>query len=558
MSDAAMMLAQQALPPVVTDGGFFSLGKLLFMTIFVFLWGWPAGWVCRDAARLSLNSFLWGLIVAGTSTVAWLCWLMFPNYLVGFLFCLLLGCGGVLAYALYRDSIVEEENKILRPANLLKAIKGEQPEEAFKFEVKVRLIAIQGMERIPPKDDESQRIYQVFQNMLFDALWRRASDMQVQPHGENVVVYFKIDGVRSEYSSVPREQGLKLIDCIKRAGGLNVEERRQPQSGSMLASQVGVDRKVRLDFESSGSTAGEKIRLRVRAEEAKYTVNEVGFTKEQIDQLRPVLDAERGLIVLSGMGGSGISTSLYAFARSHDAFTKNIHSVEAKPLMEMDNITQNVYQSGQGQSFARLLQSVSRREPDIIIVDPCADAETIAMIGQLVADRDRKILTTMRASNTLSALGRTMRWVGQPDRAGDVLLAITYQRLVRKLCPACKEPYRPNPDMLRKLNMSAKTDVTFYRPPSQQVVDKKGNPIICPTCQGTGYLGRTAVYELLVVDKDLAATIATGDGNAVKAAARKSGFRYWQEVAIEQVIAGVTSVQEVIRVSKEAEAKAAG
>jgi len=131
---------------------------------------------------------------------------------------------------------------------------------------------------------------------------------------------------------------------------------------------------------------------------------------------------------------------------------------------------------------------------------------------------------------------------------------VTFQRLVRKLCPACREAYRPNPDTLRKLNFSANESVTFYRPPTQQMVDKKGNPIVCATCQGSGYLGRTAVFEFLIIDDNIRQAVRSGDPNALKQAVRKSGLKLWQDVALEKVVAGITSVQEIIRVSKEAEA----
>jgi len=221
--------------------------------------------------------------------------------------------------------------------------------------------------------------------------------------------------------------------------------------------------------------------------------------------------------------------------------------------MDLDNITQNIYQSGQEQSFARLLQSVSRREPDIILVDPCADAETMKMIGTIVEAKERKIVAAIRGSNALSALGRAIRWMENPATAAATLSAVTFQRLIRKLCPTCREAYKPNPETLRKLNLASKSDVVFFRPPTQEVVDKKGNPVVCGTCQGTGYLGRTAVLELLVVDDQLREAIRSGDANKIKSAVRKAGLSYWQEVAMEQVVAGVTSVQEIVRVSKEAE-----
>ena len=560
MHEAPLVLLAQTpepMPALGDEAGYFNLAKILFMLLCVFLWAWPAGWISRDARRLSINEFRWGILAAGSGVVGWFCWVIFPSYWLGFLFFAFLSFGGLLTYALYRDSLVEENAKILKPANLIQAIRGEGKEE-FEFALKVRLSTLQGKESKVPEEEEEEQLkaYQMLQDLLFDALWRRAGDVFLQPTGDQYRVLFRIDGVVTEHTTYDRKLGQMVVDLTKSAAELDVNERRRPQQAQLVAQQVDVKRKVELDLETSGSTAGERLRIKIRAEEAKFTVEDLGFTAEQLSRIQEQVATMKGLIILAGMGSAGVSTSLYAFARSHDAFTRNIHTVEAKALMPLDNITQNVYEGGTGQSFARLLQSVSRREPDIIMIDPCPDPETMQMIGHLISTKGKKVVTTLRASSTFSAVTRAVRWLGDPNLAADSLLAVTFQRLVRKLCPGCREAYHPNPETLRKLNLPARAGLAFYRPPTQQMVDKKGRPIVCPNCQGSGYLGRSAIFEVLIVDDHLREAIRSGKSNLVQAAARKAGLKYWYEVAMEQVIAGVTSVQEIVRVSKEAEEEA--
>jgi type II secretory ATPase GspE/PulE/Tfp pilus assembly ATPase PilB-like protein len=467
------------------------------------------------------------------------------------MFNLLLAFGAIIAYAMYRDSVVAEEERILKPANLIKAVKGEK-QEIFEVKEKVRLANKMGREPKVPDDDAGQKMYQAFQDLMFDALWRRTGELFVQPAGDKARVLFKIDGVIAEYGEWDRNWAQSVIDYVKSICDLNLEEHRQPQKGKLVAQQVHVDRKVTLDIETAGSRAGEKMTIRIRAEESKFTVTDIGFSEEQIKQFQPVIDAPKGLVLISGMGTSGVTSTLYAIGRSMDAFVQNIHSVEMKPLMELDNITQNIYQPGSEKTFPRFLQTISRREPDIILVDPCHDAETAQMIGNLSTAKNKKIYATIRASSSMSAMGRILKWMESPEMTADALLAVLFQRLVRKLCPACKEAYKPNPETLRKMNLSSKEDVTFYRPPAQQV-DKKGNPIVCATCQGSGYLGRTAVFEMLIVNDKLREAIRSGDPKAIKSAARRNGLKYWDESALEKVLAGITSVQEIVRVSREAE-----
>ena len=545
--------AELPMPAIPQEGGFFSIGKIILMAVFAFLWAWPAGWVCRDSRRVGLNEFTWGLVILGSGLLGWFCWVMFPSYLVGFLFFILLSLGGVLAYALYRDSLVEEKQKILKPENFLEAIKGEEKEARFEVNEKVKLFTYEGKEAVIPSDSEQQKLYQMFQDMFFDALWRRTSDVYVQPMGEEYRVLFRIDGVGSEYARLDKKTARGIINYVKRASGLDVGEYRKPQKVRMSAQQVEVQRKVDLDIETSGSRLGERLLIKVRAEESRFAAGDVGFSIEQLKQIEEILKMPQGLVLISGLQDAGVSTTLYAIARSHDAFTQNLQSVEIKPLMEMDNITQHVYKPGEHESIPRLLQSVSRRDPDVMLVDPCGDPDTMKMIGKLVETKKMKIFTTLRGSSALSALGRAARWMDDMNLASETIVAVTYQRLVRMLCPTCREAYKPNLDTLRKLNLSGKAGVTFYRPPTTQVVDKKGNPILCGTCQGTGYMGRTAIFEMVVIDDSVRQAIRSGDANAIKSAVRKSGTTYWQEAAMDKVIAGLTSVQEIIRVSKEAQ-----
>ena len=541
-----------AIPPLPEEGNFFSLAKLIVMLIFVFLWAWPASWCSSDAKRLSLNQFMWGLILVTGGVLGWFFWFIIPMYAVGMLFFLMLGFGSILVYALYRDSIVEEKDKILRVENIIAAIRGESQVE-FQVEEKVRLARPSGQEPKIPDDVDQQQIYQSVQNLMFDALWRRVNEIYIQPSGDKTRVLFRIDGVISEYDHWERGWGQAVIDFLKSVGGMDIQEHRHPQKAKLVAQQVDVERKVGLDMETSGSTAGERLLILIRAEEARFTIDDTGFTKPQLKQFKKVLDTPRGIVILSGMSKAGVSTTLYAIARSVDAFTQNIHSVEQKPLMALDNITQNIYHEGDEEEYPKLIRSVSRREPDIIMVDPCPDSDTAVMIGEIAHSKGKKIYATLRASGTQSAVGRMVRWINSADIAGDVLTAVTFQRLVRKLCPACREAYKPNPETLRKMNLASKQSVTFYRPPAQ-MVDKKGNPIICPTCQGTGYLGRTAVYELLIIDEQLRGMIKTGDPVKIKAAVKKKIIS-WDKVALEKVVEGITSVQEIVRVSKEANQK---
>jgi type II secretory ATPase GspE/PulE/Tfp pilus assembly ATPase PilB-like protein len=189
------------------------------------------------------------------------------------------------------------------------------------------------------------------------------------------------------------------------------------------------------------------------------------------------------------------------------------------------------------------------------MISDLPDAET-ASLAAMGGKQNKKIYIGMRAKDTFSALGAYLQGVADPALSASSLAAVTSQRLIRILCTTCRKGYKPDPDILKKANLPLGENRPFYRPPNpnELEVDKQGNPILCAVCQGTGYLGRTGVFELLVIDDELRARISKGDTLAViKAEARKKGMLYLQEVALHKVYDGITSINEVLRVTKEGE-----
>jgi type II secretory ATPase GspE/PulE/Tfp pilus assembly ATPase PilB-like protein len=243
---------------------------------------------------------------------------------------------------------------------------------------------------------------------------------------------------------------------------------------------------------------------------------------------------------------------MYAIIKCHDAYIQNIHSLEKRPLFEVDNITQHVYDSTNRElSYARQLQSVLRREPDVVIVSEMDDKET-ARLSTKAAYEKKKIYAGMTASDSFDALDTFLGWVKDRKVAARVLLAITCQRLLRKLCQTCREAYRPDSALLRKANLPVDQIEHFYRPPSQKHFDRKGREIVCPTCQGTGYVGRVGAFELLVIDEKIRSMIAAGANTTqIKAQARKKKMYYIQEEGLLKTMEGITSMNEVLRSLRE-------
>ncbi|MDO8630164.1 MAG: ATPase, T2SS/T4P/T4SS family, partial [Phycisphaerales bacterium] len=188
-----------------------------------------------------------------------------------------------------------------------------------------------------------------------------------------------------------------------------------------------------------------------------------------------------------------------------------------------------------------------RREPDIVLVGECEDRETARIAGHSAAE-DRKVYMGLPAKDSFDALGKFLTLLEDNALAAKALIGVINQRLVRVLCTECREAFQPDAAMLKKLNLQADKIERFYRPPTEQKLDRKGKPILCPNCQGSGYVGRIGVFEVMEIKPEITALIAEGAPlNRIKAECRKKKMYYLQEEGLRKVIDGITSMNEVIR-----------
>lgn len=370
---------------------------------------------------------------------------------------------------------------------------------------------------------------------------------------EKYRLVFRIDGVATErQDGLSPEDGENMFRFLKRIAGLNVEEIRRPQTGRIqaaLLSQGGVPGIA--EVHTSGTTAGERLRLRIQSGPVLMRLHEIGIAPQRIERLKHVLAKHNGLVLLSAPPQHGLTTTQYAVLRGHDAYMNNIHALERRPLVELDNITQHQYTgSNTDVNYARMLQTVLRREPDIVMIGECEDRET-AMIATRAAVQGRKIYMGIHARDSFEALTRYVSLLGDNRQVAKALLGVTNQRLVRILCTECREAFEPDPATLKKLNLPASKIEHFYRPPTEIKRDRRGREIPCSNCQGTGYVGRTGIFEVLPIDEAVAKLIAEGAPiNRIKAQCRKNKMYYVQEEGLLRVIDGTTSMNEVLRCLK--------
>lgn len=535
--------------------------KALVVVVLLFGWAYAAQWIDRDTDTVKTKREQWNLIVLSGATVGFLVLFVGPwsggMFLGGVVAWLMIAGGAMFSYILHRNSRVVPAARVLTIGHLKRTfVKGGEKKTSDKG-IRVKLQDHKGNALQPPADAEAGRIFDLVQDFLYELLWRRASDAELNLEKDRYQLAYRIDGVAAENSEgLPLEDGEKIIRFLKTAAGLNVEEIRRPQTGKIHAALLGHTGEIgHTEVRTSGTTAGEKLRLRIGAGTTLVRLHELGISPPRLESLKKeVLAKHSGLFLLSAPSQNGLTTTQYAVLRSHDAYMHNIHAIERRKLLDLDNVTQQVYEgTNTDVNFARMLQSILRREPDIVMVGECEDRETAQIATRAAAD-DRKIYLGIRAKDAFDALQKYLAFVEDNKLAAKALRGVMNQRLTRILCDQCREAFKPDEPTLKKLNLPVDKIEKFYRPPSEQKLDRKGKPIVCLKCQGTGYVGRTGVFELLIVTETVAKLIAEGAPiERIKAECRKNKMYYLQEEGLLKVIDGTTSMNEILRCLKVAE-----
>jgi len=524
--------------------------KLLVVVILFALWVLFAQWVDRDTIAVNTFRSLWNTIsmICGTAAVGLL--LLLPAFLAGVAAFVVINGAFAAIYVVHRNGLVVADDKVCTRAHLRRVLTEGfgRKKKTEPREVRER-VRITGADRrvvpIPEQEPEREQ-FGLAQDLLFDALWRRASLVELIPAGQVTKVRLQIDGVASERQPLPRAEGEAVLAFFKKVAGLNLEERRKPQKGQIMGA-ISDEHRYDIVVRTNGSTAGERLSLRVIGEEKHYKVEDLGFTPSQLATVRELMNRPHGMFLLSAPPGGGLTTTIYSFARSHDAFLQNIQTVEYEQELPIDNITQHIYTPSEEKSFFAELQRVVRTDPNVIVLPEIRERAVPALAAK-AASQKQIVYLGLKANDLFDALRKWLALVGDPALVAKSLLLVSHQRLVRKLCDSCKTPYKPDPATLKKINMPP--DKLLYRPPEPQY-DKHGNPILCQSCQGTGYFGRTAVFSLLVIDAELRQVISRGASPGdIRAAALRKGGLSLQQQALQKVFDGVTSIEEVVRATR--------
>ncbi|BCR05981.1 type II secretion system protein GspE [Desulfuromonas versatilis] len=437
---------------------------------------------------------------------------------------------------------------VAQPEEILRAINRSYEDRAGEAQEFVEEIEGQGAEGLArglePADlldaSDEAPIIRFVNSLITQGYRERASDIHIEPFENALIVRYRIDGVLYEVLRPPHKAQASITSRIKIMSGLNIAEKRLPQDGRFRVRIAGKDLDVRV---STLPTAfGERVVMRLLEQSSSVlTLEDVGMESELLAQVNRMIHKSHGIFLVTGPTGSGKTTTLYAALTRLNSREKNIITVEDPIEYQLSGVGQIQVNPKINLTFANGLRSILRQDPDIIMVGEIRDGET-AEIAVQSALTGHMVFSTLHTNDAAGALTRLVEMGIEPFLAASSIVGILAQRLVRRICPDCREAYHPAPELIREMGLegAVPAGAAFYR--------GKG----CPSCMDIGYRGRTGIYELLTVDEQIRDLLLQNkDSSSIKASAMRRGMQPLRESGLARALKGETTLEEVVRVTQE-------
>jgi len=400
-----------------------------------------------------------------------------------------------------------------------------------KKEKETPIRELQDLGDLPP-------IVKFVNSVISEAIKLKASDIHIEPQEKSLVVRYRIDGIMREMMRADRNIAAAVASRIKIMSELDIAIKRKPQDGKAQVKQSGKIFDLRVS--SLPTSYGEKVTIRIlNPATAQLNPEDLGFSDKDLKYLNRAIHMPQGIILVTGPTGSGKSSTLYACLNKLNSPEVNIITVEDPVEYDVAGINQVQINPSAGITFARGLRSILRQDPDIVMVGEIRDQETAVTAFQ-AAQTGHLVFSTLHTNDAPSAVVRLMDLGIDPFLVSSSLIAVIGQRLVRKICEACKAPDTLSSEQLEEIRpyIGNRKDVVLWK--------GKG----CEVCQQTGYSGRLGLFEMLTLTSALKEVIASGlSSEQLKKAAQKEGYRVMSFDGIQKALEGLTTIEEVFRVA---------
>ena len=379
-------------------------------------------------------------------------------------------------------------------------------------------------------------IIRLLNSVLTQAIEEGASDIHVEPFENRLAVRFRVDGMLRDVVEPPVALTGRIIARVKVMARLNIAEKRVPQDGR-ISLRLG-SRMVDVRVSTLPTHYGERVVMRIlEKEQGMLTLEQIGMPDDVRDRFSELIRYPNGIFLVTGPTGSGKTTTLYAALQQIHSTDLNIITVEDPVEYDLEGVGQIPVNVKTGMTFEKGLRAILRQDPDVIMVGEIRDVET-ARVAVQASLTGHRVFSTLHTNDAVGSITRLVDMGIEPYLVASSLLGAMAQRLVRKLCVNCRIQRPANAGEQHLLGIAEHAEVLLYHPGG------------CPACQYTGFLGRTGIYEMLVVDDELRAMIHDNSGeHDLRVAASRNGLRALRDDGIAKALAGKTSLEEVLRVS---------
>lgn len=389
-------------------------------------------------------------------------------------------------------------------------------------------------------DDTSDApIIKLVNHVISQSVKIGASDIHIEPEQYSLKIRYRVDGILYDMLTPPKWMQASLVSRIKVMSSMNIAEKRLPQDGRFEV-RIG-NQSIDVRVSTIPIQYGERLVMRLLNKSGSlFNLSELGLSPEKLDKIRQLISYSHGIILVTGPTGSGKTTTLYAVLSSLNSPDINIITIEDPVEYQLKGVNQIQVNPKIELTFARGLRSIVRQDPDVILIGEMRDLET-AEIGVQSALTGHLVFSTLHTNDSASAITRLVDLGIEPFLISSSVIAVIAQRLLRVLCNECKQPYAPDKATLERLGLTPEQaeNSVFYRPAG------------CSSCFNSGYRGRVAIYEILELKQELQnLVLKTYDSHRIKNEAVRLGMTTLYQNGIEKVLSGVTTIEEVLRVTQ--------
>ncbi|MCC6124433.1 MAG: hypothetical protein IT426_05705 [Pirellulales bacterium] len=547
------------------DGYYLHWPKILAFLVLFLLWVWTTDWASCDMQEVKAMDYVrWSPILFGTFFGTLLLTWIIPklNFWIGFILLAIAYAAPLTTFIILRNKKVTNDLRVMTPEHLRYWFAVRLNKLGFNIPYEKR----DPHESGPPikvfasdPDERTSGARQIAarqspglryaRELLAEGLENRSSAIMFDFTAQGMALNFMIDGVWLPREARDRESADPALVALKLLCGMNPQDRQSRQEGPFTAEFKG--KKLGATMASQGTPTGERVIVQFEEKRIPFkSIEELGMRSKMEEQLRQLLSAEKGMVLFSAAPANGLRSSTKVFLQSTDRFTREFMAVEDEQnrYEEVENIPVTTYNSAADQTPDDILLKVFRMMPNVLVVRDLVNGRTVEMLCEEIEEEGRLIIGTVRARDCSEALLRILALEAPAELFANAAIGVVSQRLIRKLCDDCKEAYAPQPQVLAQLGIPEGRIQSFYRP---KPPDPENPKEICKKCNGIGYFGRTAVFELLPVGENVRQVLIENPKlDLLRAAARKDGMKSLQEEGVLMVAKGVTSLPELMRVLK--------